>query len=325
MENPILEGCRYVVKNASYVKIKENKIKDAAKEIYSPSISPPSWDFYPFPPREDEDKRKDEIYNFFLFLDANNFCFWRKKGSNLDKWSYSYKEKTSSGAGGLWLLCRKLYDEGKFNPNSLDFFLKLEEKNAKELFGEIPLIEERVKIWREVAENLKNYNCSFRSLIEQNNRDIEKILKILITEFPQAFWDVSSYKNKPIPFLKKALLLLGMIQGRFGIFDERDVKKEMTVYADYQLPRVLRYLGILEYSFSLAKKVDNLEIIPRDSEEEVEIRASTIIASKMIEKEIEKIGRINPVIMDYLIWKKSREEEFKKNAKPHHLTITTCY
>jgi hypothetical protein len=65
--------------------------------------------------------------------------------------------------------------------------------------------------------------------------------------------------------------------------------ENLTVFPDYQLPKVLRDLGILEYEESLAYRVDSGIEIPRNSQEELEIRASTIHASDMLVKSINKI------------------------------------
>lgn len=109
-----------------------------------------------------------------------------------------------------------------------------------------------------------------------------------------------------------------MIQGRFGLFDEDEIKRDMIVYADYQVPRVLRHFGVLKYDKDLARRVDNFEIIPKNSEDEIEIRASTVVAGKMIEDEIEKYCKVNPASLDYALCKESRSEEFKKQL--NHIT-----
>lgn len=83
-----------------------------------------------------------------------------------------------SGAGGLWLLCRKLYDIGKSRPEKLKYFEELNGKKAYELFGDVPLLEERVKIWNEIATNLKKYDNSFRNFINENDKNVKRNFKL---------------------------------------------------------------------------------------------------------------------------------------------------
>ncbi len=54
------------------------------------------------------------------------------------------------------------------------------------------------------------------------------------------------------------------------------------MFADYRVPQILRHLGIFEYKASLCDKIDNEEELPYSSEEEVEIRAATVIAVEML-------------------------------------------
>ena len=59
---------------------------------------------------------------------------------------------------------------------------------------------------------------------------------------------------------------------------------ELTACADYKLPFVLRRLGIFSYLDYLADKIDNQETIDKDSEEEIELRANTILSFGLVQE-----------------------------------------
>jgi len=322
--NKILESCLWVTKHATHVKINEENVSLIDENILR--VSQPFT--FPFPSKEDEVKRGDEIANFYVLGDAINFCYWRKENGKLSRWEYSYKGIKGKGARGLWLLMRELYEREKLKPENLEFFAELTYSKAFGIFGNIPLLSERVKIWNEVGKNLlKEYNGSFKLMVEEYGNYIfgkNGFLNKLIEIFPIAFTDKSLYKGREVYFCKKALLLSGMLHERFGIFKDVD---EMVVFADYQLPRILHYYEILIYEPELEKKIANLELIPKDSEEEVEIRASTIVAAKLIENHLKQKlkNEINALVVDCSLWRKSKELEKEGKIGNYHLTLTTCY
>ena len=50
------------------------------------------------------------------------------------------------------------------------------------------------------------------------------------------------------------------------------------MFADYKVPQILFHLGILKLNSGLEDKLNSKKIIPHGSDEEVEIRAATIVA-----------------------------------------------
>lgn len=100
--------------------------------------------------------------------------------------------------------------------------------------------------------------------------------------------------------------------------------KNLTACADYKLPWILRKLGILSYSESLAREVDTKVEIPHGSEEEVEIRAGTIWANELIKQKLKKrIPKIDSIHINDHLWLLSQAR--LPNDKSYHLTRTTAY
>jgi len=60
------------------------------------------------------------------------------------------------------------------------------------------------------------------------------------------------------------------------------------------------------------------------SEEEVEIRASTIWATERLHQEMKYLGKdVNASEIDWLLWNLGQDDQFR--AKPYHRTVTTFY
>ena len=74
----------------------------------------------------------------------------------------------------------------------------------------------------------------------------------------------------------------------------------------------------------LANKIDSYELIEKNSEEEVEIRAATIWSAEIIKQKLQKkYSFVTASHVDSFLWNKS---QFKtKEEKPYHRTITMAF
>lgn len=102
------------------------------------------------------------------------------------------------------------------------------------------------------------------------------------------------YKGHQVFLYKRAQIfaadLWGAFKGEgFGCFYDIG---QITIFADYIVPAVLRNLGVLKYSLALAKIIDSNNEVVSGSEEEVEIRACSVYAVEKMKDLIEKkIGK----------------------------------
>ena len=100
--------------------------------------------------------------------------------------------------------------------------------------------------------------------------------------------------------------------------------EELTVFADYKLPQVLREAGVLRYSPELAKKVDGRVLLPAGGQEEVEIRANTVWAAELVRRSLAEMGvSLRAFELDCILWHMSKREGFE--ARPHHRVLTIFY
>ena len=119
--------------------------------------------------------------------------------------------------------------------------------------------------------------------------------------------------------MKRAQILISDLVGAgCWEFDDMD---QITMFPDYQVPQVLNSKGVLVYSSELQEIVDNLVVIEKGSEYEIEIRAATVVACDLL---AEMIGK--PVYqVDWLLWQIGENEKKSGLLRPHHRTITTFY
>jgi hypothetical protein len=141
-----------------------------------------------------------------------------------------------------------------------------------------------------------------------------------------SFHDVATYEGKKVFFFKRAQLLAADLHGALGgkSWGKFHDMHELTAFADYKLPQVLRYIGVLEYADELAEKVDRFAYLQPGGDEEVEIRAGTIIAVELIRREMKSRGRdFTAPEIDWILWNLGQEDRFRE--KPYHRTVTIFY
>jgi hypothetical protein len=108
-----------------------------------------------------------------------------------------------------------------------------------------------------------------------------------------------------------------------GQFALQDLDK-MTAFADYMVPVPLRLLGIFTYSPELEHAINSHQMVPRDSSQEIEIRAHTLYATALLTEEINKLRpkELQIIIpqIDARLW-----THYHTTWWPHHLTRTIMY
>ncbi len=255
----------------------------------------------------------------FLFVfNAISFCYWGNP-----KWAIESEGQTYNR--GTWNLIAAIQRAMKEDIHFLDSSY-LANLSAEELGHilrgnvEIPLLNERAAILREVGSTVtRKYGEDFLQAISTaRSNSAEDLVNRLVEEFP-SFEDSSDYGGGRINFHKRAQLLVSDLNYSLKL-ELRDTDK-LTACADYILPLVLRYSNILEYDSVLASKIDCQVEIPKDSEEEVEIRAGTIIAVEKIKSALLPLSLTSMQLNDYL-WLAG---DNVPQTQQYHLTRTTMY
>ena len=146
-----------------------------------------------------------------------------------------------------------------------------------------------------------------------------------MAEFPR-FNDVSPYDGHEIKLYKLPQLGIWFVYSSLhpaGKFQLDDIGA-MTAFADYIVPVALRLLGITSYSPALENAINTYQMIPRNSPQEVEIRAHCIYATALLREEVNKIRPADKQVIipqiDARLWM-----PYHTTFWPHHLTKTIMY
>ena len=318
----ILSTTKMVVEKANSVSINVSKIKNLLKSVKNRVNN--GLDQASASAGSLKDFKKDS--QLIFIEDCVNFCFWAEKGK--ERWQVEFP-KGNIVIGGWFGLeaCFKRSLEKDYSILSAEYLSNITPNEVKKLFEsvngiEIPLIRERHNNLKEAGQVLlKKYDGSFINLLEESDFDAVKIVKN-ITENFNSFKDISEYASGNIYFLKRAQIVANDISIIFKGRNKTEIKniKDLTAFADYKLPQMLRMFGVLVYSNELAKKIDNYVLIPKDSKEEVEIRAATIWAVELIRQ---KITQFSAAEIDNALWLISQDSH--KEAMPYHRTYTIYY
>jgi len=198
----------------------------------------------------------------------------------------------------------------------------------------LPLLHERYLCLQQSADVLlKKYKGNFVNCILEADHSAQKLLEIISENFFH-FRDESIYKNKTVTFYKRAQILIADIWSSFrglGFGEFHDIDT-LTMFADYRVPQVLLYFGILEYSDELHETLKQGILLEHGAPEEVEIRAASIVAVNEVVCEVKKILAknklqkiCNSIIVDTYLWGYRREHAIMLEATPYHKTINIYY
>ncbi|OHA77142.1 MAG: hypothetical protein A3G10_02790 [Candidatus Wildermuthbacteria bacterium RIFCSPLOWO2_12_FULL_49_9] len=263
-----------------------------------------------------------------FFESMMGFCFWTIPGK--PKWGIEMSDgERVDGWYGVCASFKRAYDEGT-PVGDANFFAKADRKDVQNKFrsatgAEIPLLDERVAILNENARVLnEHFGGKTLNLLEAADRDVIKLLHLLLQCFP-SYRDVATYNAREVVFLKIAHLLALDLEYRLTPQSQRPFLKnfdQLCVFADYKLPQLLRAFGVLEYKQSLADTVDSYTIIPKGSEQEVEIRSGAIWGVELLRQQLPEYSSVQ---VGHVIWLLSQDQELQSKIKPYHRTHTTFY
>ena len=270
----------------------------------------------------------ERTVNWLLLLDALNFCFWTEKDS--PRWQIEYEGEILNGYWAEAASLTRAVNEG-IPLWDAEYLSTISDEVMAHIFRPIPdappipLFNLRVAHAREVGHVLlDSYEGQFANAIKQVNGDAGRLTLLLARHFP-SFRDIALYRGHEVRFFKRAQICVADIHGAFhgqtwGAFSNMDV---LTCFADYKVPQILRHYGILEYEPTLAERIDAGEQLPMGSEEEVEIRASTIWACELLRQEMLKQGHaMNATEIDQRLWFLAQDAQ---EMHPYHRTRTPFY
>ncbi len=323
--SPVLESILPVIQDSRDVRTDVARIVEHAGWMAYEELPMPQF-LLPFGLGDNPEQAVD----FIWVTTAINFAFTDFRTHI--KFQVDYTGKRWSDSDAMLACVKRALDEGIPFLDSA-YLRAVTKADLQHVFRgniEMPMLDERVEIFHQVGNVLAGpYGGSFhnfaRSATPRLYDNGKGLLEKLVAEFPR-FNDVSCYAGHQVQFYKLAQLgiwmMVSALGGRGG-FRIEDPEK-LTAFADYILPVALRVMGILGYSPALEQAIGSHQMIPRDSTQEIEIRAHTIYATALLREEINRrrppeLRVIIPQI-DARLW-----THYHTTFRPHHLTRTIMY
>ncbi|VTU42179.1 MULTISPECIES: queuosine salvage family protein [unclassified Variovorax] len=257
---------------------------------------------------------------YFIVMNTMNFQFWDvdAEGQFI---RYAHNGKVGAlamqeGFHAAWLeALGGLGGHGSIHEQCTEVASQLRSRIAHEgigfIFGDIPAAQARARILHEVLEPSKLTTAAefIARRVLWNGELAWADAQVLAYMFPLAYGD---------RYLKKAQLTLMFAASEWNArMGGQEVRLDVTAAADYQLPKVLRALELLDYSPAWAAAIDRQELIEAGSQEELAIRAATILAVN----ELAEHFRCSVEAVDFWLWANRNQA---RDAK-FHLTRTTNY
>lgn len=295
-----------VVRLARHVRIDPVAVERVARELAAARREPAGWDeFHHF-----RDGGPLTVQYLFV-LDALNFCFWPAPEWDYNRLALALKRATEQDPA--WIAAENL---SALTATGL----------TARLGGALPLLDERVRALREVGAVLEGrWGGQAAALVEAAGRSAGALVALVTAEFP-GFRDHAIYEGHQVFFYKRAQIFAGDLWGSFagqswGAFDDI---ADLTMFADYRVPQLLRERGILRYGPRLAAAVDTGRLVPAGSDFEIEIRAATVQAVESLREKLSALGHpLTSLTLDWLLWQEG--EALQRELKPHHRTLTVYY
>jgi hypothetical protein len=320
----VLRSTLPVVQRARQVRLDMERVESLAARWVAQGWRVPAWDA-----ALHFNDGTERTLNWMLLVDALNFCFWGD--AEQPRWGVEYRGRSYNGYIAEAASLVRAVEEG-YPLWDAAYLAELSEADLRQMFRpaaglpEIPLFAERLANAREAGRVLlAHYDGQFARAVEAAGGNAIALARRIIRDF-SSFNDVTTYDGAEVRFYKRAQICVADIHGifageRWGRLSDLD---QLTVFADYKLPQLLRHEGILVYSADLAARVDRLELLPPGSPEEVEIRAATIWAGELLRRALGARG-IQALVseIDYYLWTLSQTAT--PDLRPYHRTRTIYY
>uniref|UniRef100_A0A2A4JMB4 Queuosine 5'-phosphate N-glycosylase/hydrolase n=1 Tax=Heliothis virescens TaxID=7102 RepID=A0A2A4JMB4_HELVI len=324
------EAGEFITRNAHHVKIHESGLEKLCEEMLksiSNKLEIPDTGADIIHPNKDHEKAADWVF----VADALNFCFWSYSGAQ--KW-------TVDGHSGYYALEAALARAIKngIDITNPEYYSKITEDQLRDIMrgdneATIPLFNERISVLHEVgAILLQKYNGTFVTCLKEANKSAEKLLEIIVDNFP-CFRDEAVFEGQKVALYKRAQILVADLWNFFGGTgwgEFTDIDK-ITMFADYRVPQVLVYFGALSYSDELMDKLKKDVLLLSGSPEEVEIRGCSIHAVELLKKKLEDKLKgqdaevPNSSLIDYYLWCYRRKYAEDMESIPFHKTLGIYY
>ena len=257
-----------------------------------------------------------------LLLSAMNFSFWQDE----PRWRVSGHD----GYLALVHALRRAFDAGWPVGDPEHYATWSVDDLATVLRGDVggapvpPLLAERHAVAADVGRWLCDVHRGSALAALGAAASAAEFAQILAATLPR-FRDVADWRGMRVAFLKRAQIAAhdcGAALGESAPAGLRD-RSDLTAFADYKVPQMLRAEGVLVYAPALAETVDSRTEIAAGSSQEVEIRALTVVAVDQLASGLRARGTgCDAPLVDGWLWWRGQEG---RDMAPYHRTRTIWY
>lgn len=322
----MLESLRYAIESSRDVQTHYEKIVEVASWMAYEELPTPNFAL-PFGIAQGD---KNEAIDFVLVANSIDTAF--TDFSTYEKFQVDIDGQHWSDSDAEFACLKRALDAGI--PILDGKFLSMVSRSELDgIFAgniKMPMLDEKLEVLHQVGAVLvEKYDGRFHKFVQACSPRLyhrgKGLIDRMVKEFPR-FNDISEFDGHEIKFYKLAQLGVWMLYStlhKAGKFRLDDPEK-MTAFADYIVPVALRLLGVTAYSKKLENAINTHKLIPRDSRQEIEIRAHCLHATALLTEEINKLrGSKEQVIIpqiDARLWTR-----YHTTSWPHHLTQTIMY
>lgn len=331
----ILASCAVVVNQSGLVTIDRGVVDAVAAGLVANHVPLPVWDdAIHF--RGSGPMGAERTAGWVFALDALNFCFWAQEQDPTWRWRVLVDDETHDGYMALALALRDAANNGipVWDPV---WQASVDEGVLSRVFAPvpgaapIPLMAERVANLRELGNTMVRFDLGdapFTRFIARTG-NAPALVRSVVEAFPSfddvATWDAGDgVPPVEVRFHKRAQILASDLAAALSGEIVLDGVDQLTAFADYKVPQVLRELGILRYRDDLADVIRNRALIPAGSQAEIEIRTATIWGCELLRQALAAGGRsFTAAEVDWLLW--NQGQQLPGTPEPYHRTRTIFY
>jgi hypothetical protein len=324
--SPVLDSLRPVIEKSRDVHTNVEKILEVAGWMAYEELPMPDYHL----PLGVGENNPEQAIDFIMVADSIDTAF--TDFATHVKFEVEYAGQRWSDSEGMFACIKRAMDQGT---PILDghYLAKVTRSEMARIFAgnvEMPMLDEKTQLWNQVGAVLvEKYGGYFHNFVhscpsrlyDNGNGIIERLVK----EFPR-FNDVSQYDGHEIKFYKLPQLGIWFVYASLHPLKKfaLDDIGAMTAFADYIVPVALRLMGMTGYSPALEHSINTYQMIPRDSTQEIEIRAHCLYATALLREEINKLRPPDKQVIipqiDARLW-----THYHTTFWPHHLTRTIMY
>lgn len=241
---------------------------------------------------------------FMIALNSINYMFWSLGLVNGKKALTRYSFDGVEGAAGMRIAFDRFWGIDPAPDRRLSQVFTAE--SIAYHFGAIPDPHGRGEILTEIFSDgkIESFARRLHEKLLATGRIGADDAADLSDLFPRAYND---------PYHKRSQLAMAMIAGFMGECGLMLDTSDLTLFADYQVPRSLRAMEVLVLSPEVQALVDSLALIDEDSAIDRAIRSATVLAGRAMAR---RLG-VTEAALDNFLW------QFRKlaGALKFHLTL----